>query len=117
MKNQWLVGLVLLGLQMSVIAEERKAVVDLTTQQYRVESLQNQHYQLKLKQDSLKETYQKQQARVNSLEKSLTEAKKTLADNKAELDKHNMTIKAFDKRLSVEEQKLNAIWDKAHRGK
>ncbi len=114
MKNQWLAGLILLGLQTGVTAEERKTVVDLTTQQYRVESLQNEHYQLKLKEGSLKEAYNKQKARVKSLEKSLAEAKKTLAKNKAALEQHKKTVNAFDKKLSLEEQKLNEIWDKTH---
>lgn len=115
MKSQWLMGVLLLAVQSLVVAEERRAVVDLTTQQYRVESLQNEHYQLKLQQDALKEKYNKQKARVDSLEKSLAEANKTLASNKTELDKHKQTMKVFDKRLSVEEKKLNEIWDQTRR--
>lgn len=115
MKSQWLVGVLLLTLQAGVVAEERRAVVDLTTQQYRVESLQNEHYQLKLKQQGLKEKYSKQKARVESLEKSLVEAKSTLASNKAELEKQTKAINAFNKKLAVEEQKLNEIWDQTHR--
>ncbi len=115
MKSHWLVGVLLLTVQAGVVAEERRAVVDLTTQQYRVESLQNEHYQLKLKQQGLKEKYSKQKTRVESLEKSLAEAKKILASNKAALDKQTKTMKAFDKKLAVEEQKLNEIWDQKHR--
>jgi len=117
-RNQWLVGLlVTLGLQNAVIAEERKAVVDLTTQQYRVESLQNEHYQLKLKQNALKDAYSKQKAQVESLEKSLANAKKTLAKNKAAVDQHAQSMQVFDKKLAAEEQKLNAIWAQTHQRK
>lgn len=116
MKSHWVVVSLLLTNQIAnVYADERRPVVDLTTQQYRVESLQSEHYKLKQKKQSLKEQYNKQKTRVDSLEKSLAEAKKTLAANKAEIEKHDQTMKVFNKELAIEEQKLNTIWDKAHR--
>lgn len=88
---------------------------DLTTQQYRVESLQDDYYRLKRTNDSLQEDYDRQEEFVKQAEARLESAKATLAEKKAAVSKHQMRMKTLESKLAVEERKLNILWDQTHR--
>lgn len=113
-KSLFVLGIFVTSAQLSWAGAEKEAL-NLTTQQYRVESLQDQYYSLKLKSDVAKQSVETQKARIAQTEERLVLQRKELAKREREWKSQQKDINVLKESIAVEEKKLNMIWDKTHR--
>lgn len=87
----------------------------LTTQQYRVDSMQGQYNAERRKYDATSELIAKQEKRIAQIQASLKKEQATLAQRKKEQATQHAALLKVKAKLDEEERILNIIWDKTHR--
>jgi chromosome segregation ATPase len=113
--NNKLIKSTLIALLLTSACSIYAASSDLTTQQYRVNSVQDQYNEIKKGYESIQYSIDEQEAVIKSQEERLKLDKSSLEQKIKERQIKEKQLKRLKSTLDQEEKVLNELWDKKHK--